>query len=111
MITARKAISEEFDDFKKVVVESVLELCKHHYTHAQLKSLLAQYPGRELYEKWIHERVLVVAEDDGKIVGFAQYFPPNSSIEAIHVLPSQVKRCVGKNLIGLIEDIARNQGT
>ena len=110
MITVRKAISEDIDEFKKVVVESVLELCKDHYTQAQLKSLLAQYPGRELYEKWIDERVLVVAEDEGKIVGFAQYFPPNSSIEAVHVLPSHVKRCVGKALVELIEDLARNQG-
>ena len=53
---------------------------------------------------------LVVAEDEGKIVGFAQYFPPNSSIEAVHVLPSHVKRSVGKILVRRIEDIARNQG-
>ena len=52
----------------------------------------------------------MVAEDEGRIVGFAQYFPPNSSIEAVHVLPGFVKRCVGKTLVGLIEDITRNQG-
>ena len=58
MITTRKAVSQDIDEFKKVVVESVLELCKDCYTPTQLKSLLGQYPARELYEKWIHERVL-----------------------------------------------------
>ena len=53
MITARKANPEDIDKFKKVVVESVLELCKEHYLRAELKSLLAQYPSRELHEKWI----------------------------------------------------------
>jgi len=99
MIITRRAAPEDIDRFKTVVVQSVLELCRGHYTQAELKSLLAQYPGRELYEKWIRERVLVVAEDEGAIVGLA-----------VHVLPSHVKRHVGKRLVELIEDIARNQG-
>lgn len=52
----------------------------------------------------------MVAEDEGKIIGFAQYFSPDSSIEAMHVLPSHAKQCVGKSLVELIEDIARKQG-
>ncbi len=110
MISTRWAHSEDIDDFKKVVVESILDLCKGHYTLEELQSLLAQYPSRDLYEKWLHERVLVVAEHDGKIVGFAQYFPPDSSIEAVHVLPAYAKRGIGKMLVALIEEIARAQG-
>ena len=110
MVTTRLARSEDIDDFKNVVVESIHELCKWHYAPEELESLLAQYPGRDLYEKWLHERVLVVAEVEGKIVGFAQYFPPNSSIEAVHVLPAYAKRGIGKMVVALIEEIARTQG-
>ena len=110
MITTRRATSGDIEEFKKIIVASVLQLCKGHYTSEELKSLLAQYPSRKLYEKWIHERVLVVAEYDDKIVGFAQYFPPNSSIEAVHVLPGYGKRGVGKMLVMALEEIAKHQG-
>lgn len=110
MIITRKANSADIDGIKKVVNESVLELCKNHYTAEELQSLLAQYPSRQLYEKWLHERVLVVAEHEGKIIGFAQYFPPDSSIEAVHVLPAYVKKGVGKMVMVLIEEIAKTQG-
>jgi len=110
MIITRKANSTDIDGFKKVVNESVLELCKNHYTTDELQSLLAQYPNRQLYEMWLHERVLVVAEDDGKIIGFAQYFPPDGSLEAVHVLPAYVNMGVGKMVVELIEDIAKTQG-
>jgi hypothetical protein len=46
---------DDIDKFKEVVVESVLELCKVHYTCEQMASLLAQYPHRDLY-KGVEER-------------------------------------------------------
>lgn len=110
MISTRRAHSGDIDDFKNVIAESILGLCKGHYTPEELQSLLAQYPSRDLYEKWLHERVLVIAEDEGKIVGFAQYFSPDSSIEAVHVLPDYAKRGIGKMLVALIEESARAQG-
>ena len=69
----------------------------------------AQYPGRESYEKWNHERVLVVSEHENQIVGFAQYYPPNNSIEAVHVLPNFAKQGVGKKMVAKIEEIAKIQ--
>lgn len=110
MIHTRRATKLDIEGFKTVVNESVLELCKGFYTSSELQSLLSQYPGRKLYEKWLKERVLVVAEDGDQIVGFAQYFPPNNSIEAVHVLPSHIKRGVGKMLMEELEEIAKEQG-
>jgi len=110
MIHTRRATKQDIASFKTVVINSVLELCKDFYTSTELQSLLAQYPGKELYEKWLQERVLVVAEDGDQLVGFAQYFPPNSSIEAVHVLPSHIKKGVGKMLMAELEEIAKKQG-
>jgi GNAT superfamily N-acetyltransferase len=110
MITTRRATKEDIDEFKNVIIESVLELCKEFYTPKQLNSLLRQYPHRKLYEKWIEERVLVVAELEKQMIGFAQYYPPDNSIEAVHVLPGYVNQGVGKKLLQFVEDIARSQG-
>lgn len=110
LITTRRATVEDIDAFKDVVVKSVLELCQAYYTPEQLASLLAQYPQRSLYARWIDERVLMVAECDGEIVGFAQYYPPSHSIEAVHVLPGFGRRGVGKMLVMSIEEFARTQG-
>jgi len=109
-ITTRRATAEDIDEFKDVVVDSVLELCNGHYTPEQLQSLLAQYPHREVYGSWIHERVLLVAESEGEIIGFAQYYPPNNSIEAVHVASRIGRHGVGKMLVVSIEEVARNQG-
>ena len=111
MTTTRMASADDIADVKNVIAESIRALCKDHYTPEQLTSLLTQYPRREVYEKWLCERILVVAEQEGKIVGFAQYYPPDNSIEAVHVLPSHAKHGVGKMLLALIEEIASNQGT
>ena len=70
MINVRKATAQDVDELKQVVRDSVLALCKDFYTHNQLESLLTQYPGREVYEKWLHERLLLVAvqgEDDSRV--------------------------------------------
>lgn len=109
MIAIRNAISTDIDKFKRVITASILELCKDYYTQNELNSLLAQYPERKLYDIWLHERVLLVADDGNEIVGFAQYFPLDSSIEAVHVLPGYVKQGIGKNLVKKIEEIAKQK--
>jgi GNAT superfamily N-acetyltransferase len=110
MISVRRARARDIDAFKQIVTASVLELCKDDYTPMQLHSLLAQYPGRALYEKWLGERVLLIAEHGKKIVGFAQYLPANHYIEAMHVLPDYTRRGVGRQLVAAVEAIATVQG-
>jgi hypothetical protein len=71
MTNVRRAVETDISYFKKVVEQSILELCKDSYTEEQIGALLKQYPGPVLYRKWISERVLLVAEKEGEIVGFA----------------------------------------
>jgi len=52
----------------------------------------------------------VVAVYDGRIVGFAQYHPPDATIEAVHVLPRFGRQGIGKMLVQAIEVAARDQG-
>lgn len=85
-------------------------LCRDFYTDVQLDALLKQYPGQEVYSKWLPERVLVVAEQEGEITGFAQMNPATCSIEALHVNPEQACRGIGRSLTGEIERIAADMG-
>jgi GNAT superfamily N-acetyltransferase len=110
MINIRRAEEQDISYFKEVVEESILELCKNHYSEEQIDALLKQYPGPELYRKWISERVLLVAEKEGTIVGFAQFDPTTSSIEAVHVLPRCTYQGIGRMLVGKIENAAEELG-
>ena len=102
MLQIRNATSDDVETFKEVVRTSVLGLCKDHYTPEELDSLLEQYPGRELYEKWINDRVLLVAESECGVIGFAQYNPSNTSIEAVHVTPKYTGAGIGGKLVSKI---------
>jgi ribosomal protein S18 acetylase RimI-like enzyme len=111
MIVIRAATSGDIENFKNVIRTSILCLCKDHYTSEEISSLLKQYPENELYECWIKDRVLMVAENKNSIVGFSQYNPGMASIEAIHVLPGYAGRGIGRQLITKIEEIAITQAT
>lgn len=110
MIEIRKAVKDDIEQFKEVAKTSIMEFCKDFYAPDQINALLGQFPEHDLYSKWIEERVLIVAESNGRIVGFAQYNPDISHIEAVHVLPSYAFNGVGKRLVNKIEEIATSQG-
>ncbi len=110
MVVIRSARADDIDDFKEVVKSSITVLCKDYYSEEQIEGLLKQYPGPELYRRWLNERVLIVAEMDEKIIGFAQFDPARSGIEAVHVLPEYTYLGIGRNLVREIEKIAREKG-
>lgn len=110
MTNIRRAVENDISEFKLVVKESILELCKDYYSAEQIDALLKQYPGFELYKKWISERVLLIAEKDEKIVGFAQFDPATSSIEAVHVSPRYTYQGIGRELVRKIENVAEEMG-
>ena len=110
MTHLRRATKDDIDSFKKVIRMSILELCKDFYSDEEISSLCAQYPAKGIYESWLGDRVMIVAEDANEIVGFAQFNPINSSIEALHVLPEYNNQGIGKALVKQIEEFAKNIG-
>ena len=106
----RKVTKEDIEPFKKVIKDSIIELCKEYYSSEQIEALLGQFPSVQVYEKWMNERLLLVAEENGNILGFAQYSPNISLIEAVHVAPSSARKCIGRKLIEAIEDSALELG-
>jgi putative acetyltransferase len=51
--------------------------------------------------------VMVVAELDGKVVGFGEIVPSKNELRAVYVSPSAGRQGVGKALLNEIESIAR----
>ena len=101
MIRIRNATQDDIEPFKEVIKSSILVLCKDFYTPDQIKALLGQFPDFDLYAKWIDERVLIVAENNGVVIGVAQYTPELALIEAVHVEPSMARSGIGKMLVKL----------
>ena len=110
MIRIRNATQDDIEPFKEVIKSSILVLCKDFYTPDQIKALLGQFPDFDLYAKWIDERVLIVAENNGVVIGFAQYTPELALIEAVHVEPSMARSGIGNMLVNAIEKVAMSQG-
>lgn len=106
MVNIRRAEVDDIEHFKEVVESSITVLCKDHYSQDQINGLLKQYPVPELYKRWLNERILLVAEKDSKIVGFAQFDPAIAAIEAVHVLPECTHLGIGRRLVEEIENIA-----
>ena len=99
MTHIRNARESDIVRFKEIIEASILELCKDFYTQEQIEALLKQYPSPALYKKWLWERVLIVAENDDEVIGFAQYDPCTNSIEAVHVSPDHTCLGTGRNLV------------
>ena len=110
MVNIRKATKNDIVQFKEVIKSSILFLCRDYYTLDQLRALLGQFPEHTLYEKWLNERVMVVAENNQGIIGFAQYNTDLKFIEAVHVAPQQARQGIGKRLLGELELIAAGKG-
>lgn len=106
----RKVTKEDIESFQNVIKDSIIELCKEYYSSEQIEALLGQFPSGQVYEKWMNERLLLVAEESGNIVGFAQYSPNISLIEAVHVAPSNACKGIGRKLVEAIEDSALEYG-
>jgi len=87
----RQATKIDIDQFKELIKESILVSCDAYYSREQ-------FSASEVYEKWIHGRLLLVAEKNGDIVGFAQYSPDISLIGAVHVKPSNTQFDSMKNV-------------
>jgi len=96
--------------FKQVIELSIRQSCQSSYTREQLDALLNQYPLETVYQRWINDsdRRLTVAEYDGRVVGFAQYFVAFSLIEAMHVLPAYQGRGIGRALLLDLETCAKS---
>ncbi len=108
MYNIRSATIDDIDAIHALVSESIFELFKDHYTKEQLEAYLASFPKRTHYNELLSDRIIIVACDNDTIVGYTQYDPSESTVDAIYVLPSYTGKGAGSRLLRYIEDVARS---
>jgi N-acetylglutamate synthase-like GNAT family acetyltransferase len=109
MALVRRARPEDARDIRGVHAEAVRSLCAAHYTPAEIEAWIAPRPGKH-YDTAIREKDFYVAEEGGRVVGFAVLNPPVSEVEAVYVSPRAARRGTGLSLLRALEDQARARG-
>ena len=108
MYNIRSATINDIDAIHALVSESIYELCKDFYTKEELDAYLSSFPKIAHYNELLSDRIIIVACDNETIVGYTQYDPSDSTVDAIYVLPSYTGKGAGSHLLRYIEDVARS---
>ena len=105
----RPARESDVDGIWHVHNESIRALCRGRYGEREIAAWIAFRPP-QAYRSALASRTLFVAEREGEIVGFGQFDPARSEIEACYVSPDTVNRGVGSDLVLRMEEEARAKG-
>ena len=108
MYTIRPASVKDVDNIYSLIYSSVCELCKTHYTQEKLNSFIDNLPSKLLYYKWLTDRILIVCCEGKNIVGFGQFDPAESFIDAIFVHPEHTGKGIGTKIINYLDDVAQS---
>jgi len=106
--TVRPASVEDVDNIYSLIYASVCELCKAHYTQEKINSFINNLPSKLLYYKWLSDRILIVCCEGKTIVGFGQFDPAESFIDAIFVDPQYIGKGIGTKIMTYLDDVARS---
>lgn len=101
----RKFKPEDQEEKKKVHKKSIREVASEDYSEEQVHawSDFTDYGEVEdKAERW-------VVEQDGKLIGFADYIPEKSRVTGVYVHPDNLRQGVGSKLIQKIFKDARNR--
>ena len=109
MALVRRAEIEDARAIRVVHVEAIRALCAGHYAPAEIEAWTAPRPETH-YDKAIRGKEFYVAEDDGRVVGFAVLNRDESEVEAVYVSPRAARRGVGRSLIAALEARAQAHG-
>ena len=108
MYNVRAAAVEDVDTIYSLIYASVCELCKEHYSQEKLDSFIHNLPSKVLYYKWLTDRILVVCCDGKDIIGFGQFDPAESFIDALYIHPEHTRKGVGTQIIHYLEEVANS---
>lgn len=105
----RQATEEDVGDIAAVHRRSIRELCKAHYSPEQLDAWTAALQTGA-YSKLLNTHELLVAEDDGELLGFCVLDSSEGLLNATYVSPTASRRGVGRSLVMAAEAVARTKG-
>jgi len=109
MLALRPAVPGEIDSLWALRTRAVAHACAAHYAQAVLDIwLAAPAPGSLL--RLIAAGGVLVAEEDGRMLGYAAVDVASGEVDAVFVEPDQHGRGIGARLLAAGEGMARAAG-
>jgi len=106
MVVIRRALSSDADAICAVHVAAIREVCGVSYTPSQVEAWAgSKRPSR--YLEPIATKPFFVAMLDDELVGFANLDPQRAEVQALYIRPDQLRRGIGRQLLGELESCAR----
>jgi GNAT superfamily N-acetyltransferase len=108
MLTIRKASRGDVPDAWDIRKTSVHAACAGYYPEASLSAWVDGSPT----DKWasVVERDFYVAVDEGLVVATGMLTVASGQVDAIFIRPSHMGRGIGREMLALLEALARDHG-
>ncbi|AUX09291.1 GNAT family acetyltransferase [Halalkaliarchaeum desulfuricum] len=113
MVSLREASPEDATAMARIQSESLRENADEHYTDEQLAHLAPAEPGAEAIpeDEFTDDSCRpIIAELDGKIVGWGSVHLDENVLAATFVDPDYKRQGVGRTIVEELETIARREG-
>jgi len=109
MIRVRRARLDDARRIRDLHVRSIRVLCRHHYTPRQIAAWSGdRRPAAYRRAMTSRRQVMFVAEDRGRLVGFASI--GKNHVYAVYVHARRPRQGIGTRLLAAVERSARRRG-
>ncbi len=108
-LTIRSAVDADAAAIWEVHSAAIERTCGRHYPTHVIGAWLERLKP-ESYAGVLRRGGVVVAEENGRVVGFGQIDLANREIQAVYVSPDAQGRGVGAALLARLEEIALREG-
>jgi N-acetylglutamate synthase-like GNAT family acetyltransferase len=111
-IWIREATASDAVDIASVHARAVLAVDRRYYSDQEIASWSGRVNprGAQRLSELLRTSVFLVAETEGRIVGFAQLVPAQQEVRAVYVLPEAGGQGIGSALLARLEIAARGLG-
>ena len=107
--TIRPWMPSDTQELADVFRRSVREVASRDYRPAQIEAWAAAPGDIAAWEERMRDRVVFVAEEEGRLIGFIQYEPPDH-VDMTYVHPERQRMGVASGLLATVEREARRRG-
>jgi putative acetyltransferase len=105
----RRATLEDCPAILRAHRASVTVLCAAHYTAEQIEAWIGHHQAQD-YHSAVQNALVLVAETEGELMGFAHVDLISGTIHALYVDPRHVGQGIGRSLLLQIETESRQVG-
>lgn len=105
----RLALHDEIPGLWALRTRAVTCRCLTHYTKEEVASWSA-FPIPPVYGDFISRGNALVAEEDGRLAGYAMLNEKNAEVDAVFVDPAYSGKGIGRELLRALETIAARKG-